>query len=421
MKQYSIIFLLLLTRCSSGEPDIIPPTVTTLAPTNITLSSASVGGSIESTQPDLITARGVCWARNPAPELDNLSSKTENGAGAGSFTASLSGLGINKYYVRAYAKAKDKVFYGNEVVLDISALVPTMTSTEKAKIGLNAVEIETTLTYTHSEPILEKGVIWSTGKTPSVSSGTKVTDSGTGLLYTTVITGLSAYTAYYVRPYAITTLGTYYGNTLPIIIIPLPSIGSVTDIDGNTYMTTLIDGKEWMAENLKVTHYNDGTPLAASASQEQFKTITEGSYIAYGSNSANIDEYGYLYNGYVVTSAKNVCMTGWHLPSPGEWAQLASDLGGMDVAGGRMKATSGLWSTPNVDATNESGFSAVPGGSYCRVCLSNTGIFADQGTDGYWWSSSPGTFYYVTNDLASMRTKGTGNINDGLSVRCVKD
>jgi uncharacterized protein (TIGR02145 family) len=421
MKRISVLFLLLFTRCSSSDPDVIPPTITTDVPTDITLSSATVGGTIESSQPDLITTKGVCWSRNPQPVLDNLSSKTENGPGAGSFTATLTGLNINKYFVRAYAKAKDKVFYGNEVELDIGALVPSLLSVKKAIIGTESVEMETTVTYTHSLPITERGITWSTSSNPSVTSGTRVLDNGTGLVYTSLITGLTPYKNYYVRPYAKTELGTFYGNTEQIIILPPVTVGSVTDIDGNVYETTEVNGKVWMAENLKVTRYNDGTPITLSGSQDQFKSITVGSYIPYGNNSGNLDQYGYLYNGHVVASDKNVCMTGWHLPSPGEWSQLATNLGGFDVAGGRMKDPLGPWVTPNNGATNESGFSAVPGGSYCRVCLSNTGIFADQGTDGYYWSSSPGTFYYVTNDRTSLRTLSTGNVNDGLSVRCVKD
>lgn len=421
MKRIPVLVLLLFTRCSTGDPEVIPPTITTDLPTDITLSSATVGGSIESSQPELITEKGVCWSRNPAPELDKLSSKTEHGAGVGSFSTTITGLGIYKYYVRAYAKAKDKVFYGNEVELNIGALVPSLVSAKKATLGDDEVEMETTITYTHTLPITERGIAWSTSANPSITSGTLLIDNGSGLVFTSRITGLTPYKSYYVRPYAKTELGIFYGNTEPIIILPPVTIGSVMDIDGNLYKTTTVNGKVWMAENLKVTRYNDGTAITLSGSQNQFRSTTEGSYIPYGNNSAYVDQYGYLYNGFAVAGDKNVCMTGWHLPSPGEWSQLATNLGGMDVAGGRMKDPVAPWVTPNTGATNESGFSAVPGGSYCRVCLSNTGIFADQGTDGYYWSSSPGTFYYVTNDRTSLRTLSTGNVNDGLSVRCVKD
>jgi uncharacterized protein (TIGR02145 family) len=114
-------------------------------------------------------------------------------------------------------------------------------------------------------------------------------------------------------------------------------------------------------------------------------------------------------------------MQGWHIASSSDWYTLASSLGGLDMAGGRMKAISTTWATPNEGATNESGFTGLPGGSYCRICLSNNGLFADIGTDGYWWSSQSAEFFYLTNNLTSLRTKSTGASNDGMSIRCVKD
>ena len=114
-------------------------------------------------------------------------------------------------------------------------------------------------------------------------------------------------------------------------------------------------------------------------------------------------------------------MQGWHIASSSDWYTLASSLGGLDMAGGRMKAISTAWATPNEGATNESGFTGLPGGSYCRICLSNSGLFADIGTDGYWWSSQSAEFFYLTNNLTSLRTKSTGSSNDGMSIRCVKD
>ena len=175
-----------------------------------------------------------------------------------------------------------------------------------------------------------------------------------------------------------------------------------------------------MAENLKVTRYHDGTHIE-TGNESDFKSTSNGMYILYNGQSGTPNELGYLYNAHVVLSNKNVCMTGWHIPTPTEWADLANSLGGAETAGGRMKAVSDLWASPNVAADNASGFSAIPGGSYCRVCLSNTGIFADLGTDAYFWSSTGSSFYYVTNDLATMRSKGTANLNDGLSIRCVLD
>ncbi len=420
MKRLYTLLVLLLAGCGSDDPGIVPPVITTAEPTNITLTSATVGGTIESSQPDLITDRGICWARYSLPELGKLSSETTNGSGAGSFTTELTGLGMNKYYVRAYAKVQGQVFYGNEVTLDISALVPAVTSVKKSNVGTDAVEIQTTVTYTHDLPITEKGICWGTTTIPSITVGSKLIDAGPDLTFNQII-AMVPWKAYYVRGYAITELGVFYSSAVQVINIPPITYGEVTDIDGNVYPTTTIGTKVWMAKNLQVTRYNDGTSIHAASSDSEFKGATTGMYVPYNVNAGNVSTYGYLYNGYTVTSDKNVCMTGWHLPTPSEWNALANNLGGEETAGGRMKAVSTLWNAPNTAADNESGFSALPGGSYCSICLSNTGIFADQRTDGYWWSTSTATFFYVTSDLASLRTKSTGNVNDGLSIRCVKD
>lgn len=422
MKQSTFILLLVLSYgCGSNDAGVIAPLITTAEATNITLTSATIAVTIESTQSDMISVRGICWAQQTSPQLDNLSAKTENGTGTGSFSAEMTGLGTNKYYVRGYARMGDQVFYGNEVIVDVRLLTPQITTTKLSNVDLNTVEVETVIAYTHTSPISEKGICWSSSSTDlNINTGTKVVDAGASSSFVQTIGSLNPWTAYYVRGYAITGLGTFYGPVLQVVIIPPVTYGNVSDIDGNNYRTVVIGTKEWMADNLKVTHYNDGATIAASATQDEFKNAGSGAYVGYGATPASAATYGFLYNNYAVATGK-ICMTGWHMPSPTEWNQLATNLGGLETAGGRMKVPGNEWNSPNVAANNESGFSGLPGGSYCRVCLSNTGTFADQGTDGYWWSSSPGTFFYLTNDLASLRTKGTGNVNDGLSIRCIKN
>jgi uncharacterized protein (TIGR02145 family) len=322
--------------------------------------------------------------------------------------------------VRAYAKIQEQVFYGNEVILDINSIIPAITTVRKESGSADAVAVETTVAYTHAAPIIEKGICWSTTSNPTVDGSTKVVSTSSTNTFSNTLS-VSPWTPYYVRGYVITEVGVFYSNDLHVIIIPPVSPGEVTDIDGNKYPTTRIDNKVWMAENLKVTRYQDGTSIDIASSEEQFKTATSGMYTLYQSNSDNLSKFGYLYNGYAVVSSKNVCMTGWHVPSAGDWSDLARSLGGLETAGGHMKATSNLWATPNTAADNASGFSALPGGSYCRVCISNGGTFADKGTDAYFWSESVSDFYYVTNNIASLNTKGTANINDGMAIRCVKD
>jgi uncharacterized protein (TIGR02145 family) len=409
---------LFLGACGSDEPDVEPPVITTSAPSNITLTTATVAVTIEAAQSESIIARGVCWGRSTAPDLEGVTSNTENGTGSGSFQAQLTNLTITKYYIRAYAKVKDKVFYGNEVILDMNSIIPALLIVSKGATN-DGIELETTVAYSHSAPITEKGICFRNTINPTITSGTKVINASSNLTFSSTIDVLPWNTVY-VRGYVITDLGVFYSNNVQVINIPPVSLGEVTDIDGNEYATTTIGTKVWMAENLRVTKYDDGTAIQTGVESE-FKVTANGMYISYGGNGTTVAEFGYLYNGHTVLSNKNVCMTGWHVPSPADWNDLANNLGGMATAGGRIKAVSGSWVSPNVAADNASGFSALPGGSYCRVCLSNSGIFADMGTDAYFWSSSGVDFFYATNDIANMRSKATANVNDGLSIRCVKD
>jgi uncharacterized protein (TIGR02145 family) len=132
----------------------------------------------------------------------------------------------------------------------------------------------------------------------------------------------------------------------------------------------------------------------------------------------NGDIYGYLYNWY---SAKKACPAGWHLPNDAEWTKLVSFLGTKTTAGGKLKEKgTNHWLSPNTGATNETGFSALPGG-YCN----KTGTFSDLGKSGFWWSStSTGTNFASDWSMYSQNTDISNygdNMEIGVSVRCIKD
>ncbi|MFK5855417.1 MAG: FISUMP domain-containing protein [Bacteroidota bacterium] len=182
------------------------------------------------------------------------------------------------------------------------------------------------------------------------------------------------------------------------------SIGSITGTytdprDGQTYNTIIIDNEKWFAENLNYT------------------TSTSNSW-TYNNNPANGDIYGRLYNW---EAASIACPNGWRLPSRDEWIALSDFLGGLSVAGGKMKETgTAHWNTPNTDATNSSGFTALPGGS-----RSINGSFSNLGNTTGWWSSTtefgtykmnPGVQYNHSYMLIFGSDRGNGN-----SVRCFKD
>jgi uncharacterized protein (TIGR02145 family) len=200
----------------------------------------------------------------------------------------------------------------------------------------------------------------------------------------------------------------------------------IKDIDGNVYKTVTIGTQTWVAENLKTSKYSDGTTIPNITDNTQWKNDSTGAWCYYNNDAANSAKYGKLYNWYAVSSTtngnKNVCPTGWHVPTDAEWTVLTDYLGGASVAGGKMKEVGTTnWNNPNTDAMNTSLFTALPGGQRDGII----GLFGNVGINGRHWSSSEyssGNAWYrnFTNFLNSV---GRTNFDkkSGFTVRCLKD
>jgi len=203
--------------------------------------------------------------------------------------------------------------------------------------------------------------------------------------------------------------------------------GTVTDYDGNVYKTITVNGKEWMAENLNVGHFQNGDQVFIVEDNNGWASSILQPFSCYYQNIvANACPYGRIYNFYAVTDSRGLCPAGWHVPDNYEWQQLHDALGGTSVAGGAMKtegtveANNGLWYSPNTAATNASGFSAVPGGY-----RSQFGVFTQKGYGAYYWANqSAGGNDGWFQQLNYNQANATGNIFDGrfgASVRCMRD
>ncbi len=210
----------------------------------------------------------------------------------------------------------------------------------------------------------------------------------------------------------------------------------VCDIDGNCYETIQIGEQLWMAENLKVTHYNNGDEIPTGYSNSEWGDLEEtetGAYAVYDDDPSNAEIYGNLYNWYATQDSRGLAPDGWHVPTDDEIKELEMYLGmsqeeadswgwrGTDEGGKLKEAGTAHWASPNTGATNESGFTALPGGSR----FYNDGIYQNMGGLGYFWSSSEDDSNYAWIRLLSYNFPGIhrGNYNkrSGFSVRCVKD
>jgi uncharacterized protein (TIGR02145 family) len=206
---------------------------------------------------------------------------------------------------------------------------------------------------------------------------------------------------------------------------------TVTDYDGNVYQTLLIGDQCWMMKNLEVIHYRNGDPIPNVADSSAWQALSTGAYCSYNNDEGNVATYGRLYNWYAVDDGRNIAPEGWHVPSDAEWKQLEMYLGmsqaeadasswrGTDEGGKLKEAGTVHWLPPNEGATNETGFTALPGGFRLGAA------FGYMGTYGPLWTSTVYSeseawcrdLFYAHGDIY----RGSSFKRNGFSVRCVKD
>jgi uncharacterized protein (TIGR02145 family) len=221
-----------------------------------------------------------------------------------------------------------------------------------------------------------------------------------------------------------TFIGTY--------VEAIDSTGTVTDIDGNVYQTIKIGDKWWMMENLKVTHYRNGDEIPNITSNSTWENLISGAYCNYDNDEGNVDTYGRLYNWHAVSDSRGIAPQGWHVPTDAEWKQLEMYLGmtraEADASGWRGTAEGGMlkdtgttyWASPNGGATNESGFTALPG-----AYRNYDGSFNNLGNVASFWTATQYSsdrswtrrLHYQFTQCARLNYGKTY----GSSIRCVKD
>jgi uncharacterized protein (TIGR02145 family) len=208
---------------------------------------------------------------------------------------------------------------------------------------------------------------------------------------------------------------------------------TVTDIDGNVYKTVRIGDQWWMMENLKVTHYRNGDPIPNVTDAGAWADLAAGAYCEHSNDPANVATYGRLYNWHAIADSRNIAPEGWHVPTDAEWKQLEMYLGmseaeadatgwrGTDEGGKLKESDTTHWVSPNISATNRSGFTALPAGF-----RNESGNFADMLYSTHFWSSTEHdasfawarSLYHDHSDIG--RYDGHGKYY-GFSIRCVKD
>lgn len=387
-------------------------TVTTKTVSDPSFNSALGGGNVTDDGGDPITAKGVCWSIRTEPLVTG--PHTTDGAGTGSFDSNITGLlPGTTYYARAYATNSKGTSYGNEVTFVTAVTLATVSTWTVTEPNVYSADGGGNVTNDGGDPSTVRGVCWSTDPEPTLADSH--TTNGTGIgTFESNITLLVPATTYYVRAYATNSKGTAYGEAVSFTTL-------LGDIDGNSYSFITFMGQVWMAENLKTTKLNDGTLISNATVPADWESASTPAYVWYSNNEDLYKlTYGALYNWQAVASNK-LCPEGWHVPTESDWNVLIGYLLGADVAGGKLKQEgTALWLSPNVGATDEINFTALPGGG-----RKPTGEFEGRGSIGLWWASTPsglanGIGVSMSNENASVNM-GNSITGVGRSVRCLKN
>jgi len=336
-----------------------------------------------------------------------------------------------KHHYRIVAKAGQNS--SNERTVEVTPVFASSLTTKPLTklLSISAI-LGGEITSDGGSPVTARGVCWNTSPNPTISNSKTTDGNGTGT-FTSTITGLSTATTYYARAYATTSVGTSYGNEISFKTF----FGEVADIEGNVYPTVKIGTQIWMAENLKVTKYNDGTAIPNVTDNTAWAGLTTGAYCWYNNDAtANKATCGALYNWYALNTNK-LAPVGWHVATDAEWTTLENYLvangfsydgttTGNNIAKSLAATTSwnisskqGAVGKPDYSANrNITGFTALAGGT-----RNNEGLYLHINDYGYWW---------ITNDIASEIAwyrgmfynydyvfSNTLNKHFGSSVRCI--
>lgn len=435
----SIIVLILINSCKKEETKTTPPILTTANITSITKTTCNSGGTITNDGGSTIISRRVCWSTNNTPTMSD--NKTTDGAGAGSYLSSISGLTAGTtYFVRAYATNASETGYGMAMSFTtLPTTISILTTSDITNITQNTASCGGVITSDGGGLITARGVCWSKSQNPTISDS--FTSDGPGIgSFSSIMTDLTQNTTYYVRAYATNSAGTGYGSSISFstqingtVFNPNLTYGTITDIEGNMYKTITIGNQKWMAENLRTSKYRNGELISTTSPATLNLTGETSPKYQWSFDIA----YGRLYTWYAITDTRNVCPSGWHVPSDAEWTTLTDYLtnnnygyegSGNDIAKS-MASTSG-WTTSstvgavgyNASTNNSSGLTTLPSGY-----RSYSGTFAAIGAsgNGYWWAAtefnSTMAIYRALSYYGSTVTSSNADKRNGHSVRCVMD
>lgn len=324
--------------------------------------------------------------------------------------------------------------------------IPSLNTDPVTQIARTSAWFKGKILTQGSDSLIEDGFCWNTLPNPTIKNESSITnhrdDNDNLYLY---ITHFSPNTKYYMRTYAKDISGNiYYGNQVSFETKKLTIsknfnnsliYGTLKDIEDNIYKTIHIGNQEWMAENLRSTRLNDGSLIPLVEDDESWSKLLTPGYCWFQNNEGYFrNMYGAYYNWYTVNTGI-ICPTGWHVPSEDDWKLLKMSLGMSEdqatqyfgsagtVEGSKMKESGTVnWVTESIEANNESGFTAIPGG-FRSVGPSE---YLWEGVSASWWSStsrevSVAWTHGVSFDESRISRSDMAIKSDGMNIRCLKN
>jgi uncharacterized protein (TIGR02145 family) len=387
---------------------------------NITANSAETGGVISSDGGSIITQKGICWSTSPNPTTANF--QTNDGNGNSNFISVLNSLTSNTtYYIKAFAINSAGTAYGNEISFTTNFALPTVNTLIIGNITGNSAVSGGEVINDGGSPIMQRGICWSILPNPTLLDS--FTNDGNGIgVFNSTLNNLNPNTLYYIRSYASNIAGTSYGNEINFST-SMYFTGLGVNYDGYNYGSIILpNGQEWFTENLRTTIYSNGDPIPNDtigyANGSLWSNLSSGAWINYQNDIQYENTYGKLYCGYAVNDSRNVCPSGWHVPSENDWNTFVIyvEPSADTTTGIYNQSNNGIkFISTSLGGNNASGFDVNYGGFYSVI----------QG-----WNPNVAKFWTSTNYNNGMRNRsisinGISNggqpLTSGHSIRCIKD